>query len=518
MNTQTIQLAEIFQSGMVLQRDKQLHLYGTATPESNVSVKIYSKDMTLSPVEGTCKADETGRFLATLPPHSAGSGFHITVSCNDSIVTLEQISFGDIWLAGGQSNMEFFLKYEKNWETTKTLPVNPDIHMFNFPQRAFEGHHSHNRYGYGYWFCADDEGFDMFSAPGFSFAKELQEDLNIPIGIIGCNWGGSTASAWVPEDVLKDEKLVRYLNEYDMEIRDKDPEALKQESLKAWAFEDTKEHWEQFEPLLYGRDYDWQMQYVKEHAGDPQHPMGPYNMNRPSGLYHNMLKKLIPFSIKGVIWYQGESDSGDRAPMYDTLMTKLIEDWRKEWQDDFPFIMVQLAPFGKWLECGNDGYAVVRAQQQKVADHLKDVYLATIMDLGSYYDIHPKEKMEVGRRLALLAKGHVYGEPILCDSPRAKSASVSGHDITVTFDFADGLYKTDAPSDFKVMVNGNTFVPDKIQVVDDKVILTVNNLLISSNDSASVALAIENYSQVNIFNKAGLSAAPFDIRINNITL
>ena len=198
-------------------------------------------------------------------------------------------------------------------------------------------------------------------------------------------------------------------------------EEMDQLSLDGWKFEDSPAHDLEFRPLLYGRDYTWQEDYMKQHTKDPLIPLGPYHINRPGGLYHMMLEPLHSFPIKGVIWYQGESDAG-HADIYDTLLETLITDWRQKWNDDFPFLFVQLAPFGIWLECTSENYSVVREKQQLVSDTVPNTGMVSIMDIGSYYDIHPKEKMEVGRRLALLARGKVYGEDILCESPRLINA------------------------------------------------------------------------------------------------
>ena len=296
---QLFSLAPIFQSGMVLQREKEIKIWGTALPGSLVSI-------TLGFQKGEAITSENGTFLVTLQPLSTAQGLTL-IAKNDRPDTrpieMHSISIGDVWLACGQSNMEFFLRYDQDWEEVKNLPKNPQIHMYNVPQVAFEGHTSHNKGGYGYWLQEGDNGFDMFSAPGYSFARNLQPSIDVPIGIISCNWGGTTASAWVPESVLEEAPLNTYLQEYEDAIKDIDPEELRTESLKAWTFEDSLQHGKDFEPLLYGRDRSWQIDYMKQHAGEPVIPMGPYNINRPSGLYYTMLQELIPFSIKGVLWY-----------------------------------------------------------------------------------------------------------------------------------------------------------------------------------------------------------------------
>lgn len=514
-------LAEIFQSGMLFQRDKEIRLWGKAAPGTSVTASLYKEAKThpdpLFQADGT--ADESGRFHIALSPMEAGEGYRLSVgfaSAPEASILLKDIGFGDIWLAGGQSNMEFFLKYDRDWEETKKLPRNPHIRMYNVPQRAFEGHTSHNKTGYGYWFDDSDPALDCFSAPGYSFARHIQEATGVPIGIIGCNWGGSTAAAWVPEEVLSTPPLDRYLREYEEAVSGISPEKLAADSLSAWEFEDSLEHGADFEPLLYGRDRDWQLAYMKAHAEDPVIPMGPYNINRPAGLYRTMLSGLISFSIKGVLWYQGESDAGEYAFMYDRLLTGLIEHWRRAWNDNFPFLIVQLAPFGVWLDCDSKDYTTVREKQAVVAENVPGVYMAGIMDLGSYYDIHPKEKMEVGRRLALLARGHVYGEKeLLCDAPKAVRADRL-HDglIRITFSHADGLFSDGGKSDWNIRIGEQDVLPENIVIEDDCVLLTLPDAVSDIHAPSYVSLGWKDYAEIHIYNRATLSAAPFLLKID----
>lgn len=511
-------LAEIFQNGMLFQREKEIVLWGNAAPGTTVIAAFYKEDNIEPFLCGKSLAEPDGQFHITLPPEGAGEGYMLEMTFTPSPlnpIRLENICFGDLWLAGGQSNMEFFLKYDRDWEETKKLPRNPKIRMYNVPQRAFEGHTTHNRAGYGYWFDDADPALEYFSAPAYSFARDIQAATDVPIGIIGCNWGGSTASTWVPEEVLSVPPLDTYLKEYEDAISGISPEKLAEDSLSAWAFEDSAQHGTDFEPLLYGRDRDWQLQYMKEHADDPVIPMGPYNFNRPAGLYHTMLSKLIPFSIKGVLWYQGESDAGDHAFMYDKLLTALIECWREKWHDDFPFLIVQLAPFGIWLDCDNKGYTVVREKQALVAENVPDVYMASIMDLGCYYDIHPKEKMEVGRRLALLARGHVYGEQnLLCDAPEAVSAVLQKDgQIVIRFRHGDGLTIGDKPSDWTVCLQERDVQPVQVTAKEDRIILTLPDTVEDDQLPLSVSLGWNDYAEIYIANQAGLSATPFQMNI-----
>lgn len=520
-----IVLSPIFQSNMVLQRQKPIHIWGQAPADRQVIIYLSQDTTKTNPntdyiennTTGTYASvstisDSFGYFHGTLPPMEAARNCTLSVRCADSKaeeLILTNVSIGDIWLACGQSNMEFFLRYDKDWETTKQLPENPDIHVYNVVQTAFEGHRR-DIPGYGRWMNDKDPELETFSAPGYSFARHIQPHIDVPIGIIGCNWGGTTATAWLDESELQKEPLCIYLEEYKQALSMYSSEEMTQISLKAWEFEDSPEHGTDFAPLMYGRDYDWQKQYLKDHASDPVIPLGPYNINRPGGLYHRMLEPLIPFSIKGVLWYQGESDAyhGD---MYDILLGTLIQSWRKKWNDNFPFLFVQLAPFGVWLECTSDHYTIVREKQELVSRTVPNTGMVSIMDIGSYYDIHPKEKMEVGRRLALLARGKVYGESILCKSPCICMATRENHSIILTFDYCSTLHMDGKRNDFVLKQNNTVLALDSVSLIQNTIIISSNAL---SDGPVQISLGYADYAEIHIYNEAELPILPFCININ----
>ena len=506
-------LNKIFSDGLVLQRGKAVKIFGEYEPSHIITVTITDcKGRTIS--SSRTKSDESGYFICTHEPLRVATGLTIQIVSDEGEKhIIHDVSVGDVYMACGQSNMEFFLKYDKDWEQTKNLPKNNLIHMFNVPQVAYEGQDKKTP-GYGYWMVDGDNGYENFSAPGYSFARNIVDKLNIPIAIVGCNWGGSTASAWVNKEVLDTPTLRYYLDEYQAELDKWDSEELKKESLSAWEFEISPKHGQDFEPLLYGRDREWQLQYMKEHAGEPVIPMGPYNLNRPCGLFHHMLEPLIPMSICGVLWYQGESDAGYRASTYDSLLSGLINSWRKLWGIDFPFYIVQLAPFGKWLECGNEEYTIVREKQQLVAATLPDVYMCSIMDLGSYYDIHPKQKMEVGRRLSLLARHYYYGEDSLpCEAPKPTVAiRQDSNIIRIAFDYADELIIDEKIGDLKIYSGDTLLNYDSVTPVKNVLIITLTDNI--NSDNITVSYGYEDFSEIFIHNEAGLAIRPF--RITNI--
>ncbi len=499
MNLLTI--TPIYQSNMVIQRQKPIHIWGTAPASSEITILFCS--------DSYKTVSEQGIWKCVLPAREATTGCTLTVSCTHTDtqpIHLENISIGDIWLACGQSNMEFFLRYDKDWEEVKKYEKNPNIHMYNIPQLAFEGH-KRNTDGYGKWIQEGEEGFDKFSSPGYSFARNIQPHIQVPIGIIGCNWGGSSAIAWLDECCLEEEPLNIYLKEYENAVKEHTPEELERLSLEGWIFEDSEKHINDFMPLLYGRDRKWQEQYMEDHANDPVIPQGPWNINRPGGLYHQMLEPLIPFSVKGVLWYQGESDT-PHADIYNQLFTKLITWWRQKWNDEIPFLFVQLAPFGIWLHCDANNYTVLRQQQELVSKTVSNTAMISIMDIGSYYDIHPKQKMEVGRRLALLARGKVYGEDILCESPEFTKIERQGHTLTLTFLHCTSLTypETEEIKGFVLTQNQQTIAIDSITINGNSISITASSL---SEEPCTISLAWADYAEVNLYNEQKLPIKPF---------
>ncbi|MCR5415647.1 MAG: sialate O-acetylesterase [Pseudobutyrivibrio sp.] len=510
-------VAEIFSDGLVFQRKKNIQVFGTAEATDRIRVQFFDHHGNLMD-EGSTKANLNNQWTAIMGPEEAATGIKMVVTNQSSYekIIVSDVSIGEVWLAGGQSNMEFFNKYEKDWKDTKNLPANPNIHFYNVPQRAFEGHDSHNsegRDGYGKWLKDKEQGYENFSAIGYGFARKIQEQLNVPVAIIGCNWGGTTASAWVPTDVLEEGDLDVYLREYEKAITAKNPITLRSQSLMAWDEIDRPDSYKSFEPLLYGKDRDWQLNFMINDDG-VEVPMGPYNENRPGGLYETMLSSVIPYSIQGVLWYQGESDAGERARLYNKLLAGLINSWREAWEDDFPFLIVQLAPFGKWLACENDGYCEVRCQQQKVADTMENVYMASIMDLGSYYDIHPKEKMEIARRLSLLALKHVYNCPIhiQVDSPRIDKAYATDSKLILTFTNANKLTLDDQDNTIKVTVDNNNLTPSELSVSDNSLILKLP-MEVEPAEKIQVSMGWDDYAVINIKNEDGLPIAPFTLTL-----
>lgn len=500
-----ITLPAIFQNHMMLQREKPIYIWG----ECSVSAKIR---IVFAGTE-TITESKDGAFGVYLPAVNEGEVLTLSIYLDEEEtpdLTLTDITLGDIWIASGQSNMEYFLRYDAHWNETRQQPFHRDIRMFNVPRIAFAGQ-ERTLPDSGYWFFEQDEAWSSFSAPGYYFARNLEEDLHIPVGVIGCNWGGTPACAWMDESYLAKEPLHIWLDEYKEALASCPTEQLKAESLLGWEYEDDYHHQLEWRSVMYGLSESEQKEWELQHSDEPLLPMGPYHHYRPCGLYQTMVLPIAPFTIKGILWYQGESDS-NHPQIYDTMMCQLIQCWRDTFHDpDLPFLFVQIAPFEKWLTCTGENYPVLRDRQDWVSQHVPHTAMASINDIGMYEDIHPKEKREVGRRLALLAEHHVYSCDVPCEAPRLRSATRVDDTITLTFDHAyDGLTlsgDTSEISALSITQDGVPLVPSSFDVAGDIITLSFAGL---SGAPVCLRFAKTNYYKVNLYNSAGIPALPFE--------
>lgn len=496
-----IELPEIFQDGMMFQREKPIKLWGNVDDGEQVTICFCGEKVS---VRG-----EEGRFYLELPSQNASSQNTLTIFLaeeKEPEIIIKDISIGDIFIAAGQSNMEYFLRYDAHWNEIKQWGRNDNIHMFNAKRIAYTGQ-VRDFLNSGTWFMEHDYPWETFSAPGYAFARTIQPVLSVPVGVIGCNWGGTPACAWMAPSYLEQEPLNVFEKEYQEAVSVMDPVELKNKSMKAWEFEDSFEHQIACSALMYGMSERDQELWMDKTSNDPVLPLGPYHHYRPSGLYEHMLKNIAPFPVKGVLWYQGESDS-DHGDIYHKTFSALIQCWRDLWEDELPFLFVQLAPFGKWLNIDGTDYPVVRDSQEAVSKTVPLAGMVSIMDLGMYEDIHPKKKFEVGERLALLARGMIYGEDILCESPEFSKVEREKDQITLYFTHVGShMYlKGNEIKSLSLMQNGE---PKKIKKfsIDTKVSLQLEGL---TEEPIRILYAKEGYCEVNLFNEAGLPAKPFE--------
>ena len=492
-----LSFAPIFCDGMVLQRDKELTVWGLADGKESVRVYLGNFCSESSVVNGLWKCK--------FPPLGATTGLTLLAKQGGEIIRIQDVMIGDVWLAGGQSNMEFFLRYEAHWQEAQSLPKNKMIRMYACPRIAFEGQKPYQS-GCGYWFGEGDSAWETFSSAAYWFARELQPELDIPVGIIACNWGGTSASAWVPAKSLEGSNLEVYLQDYETAIAVVDPEENRQTSMCGWAFQKNPDHIKEWAGVMYGIDREAQLERIVRCANNPVVPMGPYNKNRPGCLYEQMITPIRDYAIKGVLWYQGENDV-HHALLYSALFETLISEWRKVWGVDIPFIFAQLAPFDRWLALDGTLFPEIRRQQEIVSKTVPNCYMVSTSDVGMRYDIHPKEKKTIGHRFFLQAMDKVYGQSCLADAPEVSEVRISGNTVELKFiNTGTGLQGGgEILPLFEIICNSEV---DHIDMSGDVVSLTVRGNLKSP---VKISFAQIPYYEIGLYNSAMIPAIPFSI-------
>lgn len=519
-----LQTAILFQDHMVLQREKEIAVWGSAKAGAAVTVTLQGK-------ETEVKADAAGNWQAVCGPFAASFAEEMAIASGDERLVFHDVQIGEVWLAGGQSNMEFHMRYDADRDTEVEAGANENIRFFDYPEVSYVEQIDEADYGkqYGFWRKAEPEQLERFSAVGYYFAKDLQQKYQIPIGIIGCNWGGTPACAWMSREAIVRGGGQAYLEEYEEAVRDLDLEEYEEKFRKnpaAWKVDQLADPIGDL--MMFGCSMEEMGAKMMEMGidlskMDPEMfapVIGPKYERRPSGLYESMLKPIVPFAVRGVIWYQGETDGDCHPELYQTLFPALIQDWRQLWQEELPFLFVQIAPLRQWMECIGEPYAKIRAAQQHTADTVSNTGMAVITDVGMEADIHPKKKQPVGHRLALLAEHKVYREDVLCEAPTLTGAKAEEGRIVLTFAHAgDGLYLAETVpygqtvgverlGGLQVFQDGTELDGSqlKARAQGDQVI--VSGDCIRGGAATQVRLAQTGWYLVNLYNSAGIPARP----------
>lgn len=621
----SVKLPYLISDGMVLQRNKQINIWGWAKPGEMVTVNFLGKSY-------TAVADHLGKWKVILSPMNAGGPYTMEIKCQHDTVQIKDILIGDVWVCSGQSNMVLPMErvidlYPGEFDDCNIPFIRqftvPDRYNFKGPQEELEG---------GTWDVLSKETLLKFSAVGYFFAKALYKKYNVPIGLIKACVGGTPIEAWMSNDIvykfienpdefekLKDDSYIEsvskeqeakikawfdYLDAHDIGLNSKPPFFDENCSTSDWKVVTIPATWKEmgldstigvvwfrkeidmpsymigkpaklylgtivdsdftyvngklvgstsyrYPPRKYnipagllkegkntivvrvicndgngefvkGKEYkiftedckiDLKGQWlckvgVKNPEPLPQQTFWQY---KPTGLYNGMIAPLLNYSIKGIIWYQGESNT-DRPEGYCKKLCDLIEDWRKKWGDSsLPFLYVQLANFmePKPQPCDSN-WARLREEQRRVLLHLENVGMAVAIDLGEWNDLHPSNKKDVGERLALLAQKVAYGEKdLVASGPIYKSMKIEGNKIILEFsEVGSGLIaKGDSTlKHFAIAEKDKRFVWANAVIEGNKVIVW--------NDSIKNPVYVryawaDNPEDANLYNKEGLPASPF---------
>lgn len=474
-----VRLPRLFTDGAVLQRHVPVRVWGFADPGEKVRVSLRSQT-------AETVADLIGRWEVHLRPLEAG-GPDVLEVAGKNTVSVKDVLVGEVWVGSGQSNMGWTVAQSNDAEKEIASAHFPRIRLFKAPNKTSEVPLDDVQ---SQWAPCSPETVKGFSAVAYFFGRHLHQKLNVPVGIIQAAWGGTPAEAWTSGPALaSDPALVPMLALWAKVMRDYPAaQARYEQALKAWQAE-SKER-------------------GKDAPRRPQPPRGPGHPHAPSALFNGMIAPIAPYAIRGVIWYQGESNAdAAKAPHYNRLFETMIRDWRAAWgQGDFPFLFVQLAnyktgPNSRWPE-------LREAQTQALA--LRNTAMAVTIDIGDPNDIHPRNKQDVADRLALAARAIAYGEKLVYSGPLFRSAHREGAAIRVWFDHTGGGLQAKGGDlkSFEVAGAGGKYVPAMARIEGA-------SILVSSPEvqaPVSVRYGWADAPECNLYNAEGLPASPFRSR------
>ena len=463
---------------MVAQREVPLHLWGQAAPGERVTATFRGESRSAA-------ADDLGRWSLSLAPSAAGGPFSLTVRASNTI-RLDDVWVGDVWVAAGQSNMEFTLDAAEGAATEIPQANQPEIRFLRTTRRtsgfpladvATEG-----------WTVCTPQSAPKVSAVAYFFARHVREHHPVPIGLVEASWGGTPLAAFTPlTTIASDAALLPTLLHWS---RTADARATTLLELE-------KER----------RDLEAAGDRARAQGQPP--PPAPWHPDfdawAPAAIYNAMVAPLTPFAIRGVIWYQGESDaSPERAPVYARLFQAMIRDWRRAWGvGDFPFLFVQLA---SWTAGPGNAWPELR-EAQREALALANTGMAVAIDVGHPTDIHPRDKKTVGTRLALAARALAYGERLEYSGPLFRQVTSEGEGLRVYFDHAEGLTtRGGAPvAGFEVAGGDGRYSPAEARI--EGATLVVSSAAVAAPRSVRYGWA--DNPRVSLYNAAGLPASPF---------
>jgi sialate O-acetylesterase len=439
-----VRLPKVLGDHMVLQQAQPANIWGWADPGEKVVVEMVD-----SRAETT--ADDEGHWQVQIDPPAAGGPYELHI-VGENLLKLTDVLVGEVWVCSGQSNMQWSVRQALNPEQEISDAYFPLIRLFTVSRLPSpEPLDDCQGPGQAGWNTVDGDSVAGFSAVGYFFGRELYRELGVPVGLINTSWGGTICEAWTSRPTLESD-------------------------------EDFAEILERAREFKQG------------------------NPNQASVLFNGMIQPLIPFGIRGAIWYQGESNVS-RAEQYAELFPAMIRDWRQNWgQGEFPFLFVQLAPFRYANRDPRECAELWEAQLRTLA--LPGTGMAVTTDIGNVKDIHPKNKQEVGRRLARWALAKTYDQDVVYSGPLYKGFTVEGSKVRIQFDHVAGglMAKGDeALKYFEIAGEDENFVPATAVIDGDTVVVQCDQV----EEPVAVRFAWTDTAEPNLFNTAGLPASPF---------
>jgi sialate O-acetylesterase len=466
-----IKLASLIGDHMVLQRDSPVRIFGQADPGESVAVSFQGQKLRTT-------ADSLGNWELWLAPMRAGAAGEMTVEGKNSI-RIRDILVGDVWVGSGQSNMQWSVQQSDNAKQEIATAKHPQIRLFYVPRKTSPVPLQDVD---ARWTVCSPDTIGEFSAVLYYFGRDLEQNLKVPMGLIHSSWGGTPIVSWISGTALTtNPQLAPMLTFWEEQIsRFPQNQRRFEQNLKKWTDSGSKER-------------------------RPQPPLGPGHHHEPSTLYNAMIAPLKDYTIKGAIWYQGESEAGRaQGHLYGEALKTMVRDWRRAFaQGDFPFFWVQLANYGNAAKNGH----WMRVQEGQVqATALRNTGVAVINDIGAADDIHPRNKQDVGKRLALLARHVAYGQNGFAYSgPIYRQTTREGDKYRVWFDQAEGLRTRDGGplKGFSAILADGTHVPAEARIDGATVVVS------ALENAQAVAYAWDYNPDANLVNGAGLPASLF---------
>ncbi len=489
----TLKLPNVFGDHMVLQADVELPVWGTARPRQRVTVSLGKEQQ-------TTQADENCKWLVRFPPRPASMNpATLRVRSAGEEVTLNNILVGEVWVCAGQSNMAWPLAKSENAQEELASADRPEIRLLNLPGAAggssgryTEAHLSRLTPGAfceGAWAIASPESAAPFSAVGWYFGRHLYKTLNVPIGLISPAIGGTPTEAWIRREALKSDRELNGLVQGNWLDNERLSEFCRKRGLSNLS------------------------SALQAGAPIPGDDLGPNHSFKPGFMWEAGIEPLIPYAIRGAIWYQGESnaESPSKAYEHERLFPLLIKDWRSQWnQGEFPFLYVQLPAIQR------ADWPIFRDGQRRFLDQLENVGMAITIDTGHPKNVHPPQKRPVSERLAKWALGTTYNrkEDAVYSGPLFRSSNANGNSIILHFDHVGERLRSadgEPPRHFEVAGADGVFYSATAETINGNTISVASPRVVRPQD-ARYAWAPFPDPPVNLVNSAGLPASPFSTR------
>lgn len=489
-----LQLSSLFANHMVMQRDMPVPVWGWAEPGEQITIAIDNQ-------RHTATADATGKWMARLAPMSVGEARKMAIKGKVDLLEITDILVGDVWVCAGQSNMEWAVQNSKDGAKEIESANHPEIRLFevgngvspNVPQQKLKS--SAAGTPNCIWNLCSPETIKGFSAVGYYFGRTLNRDLKVPVGLISNSVGGTPIETWMSREGLSSDPDLKIVLDFWKRMD---------------SFAETAEGKSQLEAVYKKYDeLEAAARKVKKHIWRESgfvHPLK--RINHASSLFNGRVSPLLPYAIKGVIWYQGEGNTGS-AYEYRKQFPALIQDWRNHWgQGDFPFLFVQLANWGgpPPENPSESPWAELR-EAQTLALKMKNTGMAVTIDIGDPLDMHPLNKQEVGARLALAAKAVAYGQKIIYSGPLFRNFSIEEGRIRISFDSSgNGLVaRGGALRSFAIAGEDKKFVWARAEIEGDTIVVASDQV----KQPVAVRYGWFHNPGCNLYNEEGLPASPF---------